>query len=370
MSFTVPFINLPAQHEAMRAEIGQAFARLMANCQFILGEPVAEFEKEFAAFVGTRYGLGVGNGLDALRLSLQAVGLAAGDEVILPTNSYIATALAVSQAGGRPVFVDCDPDTFNIATDQIEAAVTPRTRVIIPVHLTGQAADMDPVLQIASRHSLHVIEDAAQAHGTIYRGRPCGSMGIAGCFSFFPSKNLGACGDAGMIMTNDEQLAGRLRRLRNYGQEARYIHTEQGCNSRLDTFQAAILSIKLRRLVEWNAARAAHAARYRQRLAGVGDLVFQREVPWSNHVYYLFVIQTDRRDALQKHLASEGVETLVHYPTPIHLQWAYAELKHRAGDFPVAERLAGRMLSLPIYPELTEAEVEHVIAAVRRFFDA
>jgi dTDP-4-amino-4,6-dideoxygalactose transaminase len=370
MSPIVPFINLRAQHESVRAEIDRAFSTLLENCQFVLGSPVAEFEKEFAAFTGVRHAIGVGNGLDALRLSLQAIALAPGDEVILPANTYIATALAVSQAGGRPVFVDCEADTFNIAVSRIEAAITPRTRAIIPVHLTGQAANLDPILGIAQRHGLRVIEDAAQAHGTLYRGWPCGSLGAAGCFSFFPTKNLGACGDGGMVTTNDDELAGRLRRLRNYGQDVRYHHAEQGSNSRLDTLQAAILSIKLRRLAAWNVARAAHAANYRARLVGVGDLVFQSEVPWSNHVHYVFVIQTDRRDALQKHLAGEGVETIIHYPIPIHLQPAYAELGYRPGDFPVTERLAGRILSLPMFPELTEAQIDHVVRTVGRFFDA
>lgn len=369
MTLKVPFINLPAQHAALRSELEPLFSDVLTKANFILGEPVTQFEKEFAAFVGAKHAIGVADGLDALRLSLQAFDIGPGDEVIIPANTFIATALAVSQTGATPALVDCCPETFNIATSAIERAITPQSKAIIPVHLTGQAADMDHILDIARRHKLHVIEDAAQAHGTTYKGKPCGSIGDASCFSFYPGKNLGACGDGGMITTNSDTLAARLRCLRNYGQEVKYIHVEQGSNSRLDTLQASILSVKLKRLPEWNNLRAAHARSYITGLSGVGDLVFQKSASWSSHIYHLFIIQTARRDELQKYLAEHGVDTIIHYPIPVHLQKAYAELNQPAGSFPTAEKLAGRILSLPMFPELTKEQISHVVNSIKAFFN-
>lgn len=369
MTLKVPFINLPAQHAALRAELEPLFADVLTKANFILGEPVTFFEKEFAAFTGAKHAIGVADGLDALRLSLQAFDIGPGDEVIIPANTFIATALAVSQTGATPALVDCCPETFNIDTSAIERAITPRTKAIIPVHLTGQAADMDPILEIARRHNLHVIEDAAQAHGTIYKDRLCGSIGDTGCFSFYPGKNLGACGDGGIITTNSDALASRLRCLRNYGQEVKYVHVEQGSNSRLDTLQASILSVKLKRLPEWNKLRAAHARSYIEKLSGIGDLVFQENAPGSSHIYHLFIIQTARRDELQKYLAEHGVDTIIHYPIPVHLQKAYAELNQPVGSFPNAEKLAGRILSLPMFPELTEEQISHVVNTIKMYFN-
>jgi dTDP-4-amino-4,6-dideoxygalactose transaminase len=368
MSPTVPFLDLPAQHAAVRSQLERGFSDLLTRCNFILGEPVTRFEQDFAAFVGASHAVGVGNGLDALRLALQAFDIGPGDEVILPANTFIATALAVSQIGARVVLADCDPATFTIDVSTIEKAITPRTKAIVPVHLTGQSADMDAILDIARRRGLRVIEDAAQAHGTLYQGRPCGSLADAAGFSFYPGKNLGACGDGGVVVTNDAACAARLRRLRNYGQEAKYVHVERGSNSRLDTLQAAVLGIKLPYLAGWNASRNAHAQAYRRGLAGVGDLIFQEEAIYSTHIYHLFIIQTERRDALQEHLRRSGVDTIIHYPVPIHLQPAYASLGYGPGDFPVAERLARRMLSLPMYPELTPESIGHVVQAVRSFY--
>ena len=364
----VPFLDLPAQHAALRPMLEQAFGDLITQCNFVLGEPVARFEQAFAGFVRARHAIGVANGLDALCLALRAVDVGPGDEVIVPANTFIATALAVSQVGAKVVLVDCDAEDFNIDVALIERAITPRTKAIIPVHLTGLAANMDPIMALAERHGLKVIEDAAQAAGTTYKGRPCGSLGHVAAFSFYPGKNLGACGDAGAVTTSDDQIAARVRRLRNYGQEVKYVHVDQGVNSRLDTLQAAILAVKLTRLAEWNQARFRHAQVYRQQLNGVGDLVFQRETADSSHIYHLFVIQTGRRDALQKHLQAAGVDTIIHYPIPVHLQKAYAHLGHRAGDFPVAERLAQRILSLPMYPELTSASIDRVVDAVTDFY--
>lgn len=365
----VPFFDAVAQQRAVMAETQVAIQDVLDEARFILGPQVGEFERAFAELIGVGHAVGVSSGLDALRLALTALDVGAGDEVILPANTYIATALAVSAVGARPVLVDCDPRTYLIDCGQIGAAVTPRTRAIIPVHLTGQAADMDAVLDLAGAHGLQVVEDAAQAHGATYRGRSCGAMGTLGCFSFYPSKNLGACGDAGIVTTGDGRLADRVRRLRNYGEEAKYHHVEQGTNARLDTLQAAVLSVRLRRLAAWNQARNRHAERYRRLLAGVGDLAFQQQAPGSDHVYHLFVVETGRRDELRRHLHDAGVQTGVHYPVPIHLQRAYEDLGHKPGDFPNAERLAARMLSLPMFPELRPEQLAYVADQVRRFFD-
>jgi dTDP-4-amino-4,6-dideoxygalactose transaminase len=365
----IPFVDLVAQYRTIESEVRAALDEVLARQHFILGTSVDEFERAFAEFVGVGHAVGVGNGLDALRLALQALDIGADDEVILPANTYIATALAVSALGARPVLVDCDARTYNIDPGLIEAAITPRTRAIIPVHLAGQAADMSPILEVAGRHGLHVIEDAAQAQGTRYKGRACGSLGHAGCFSFYPGKNLGAFGDAGAVTTDDAALAARLRRLRNYGQIEKYVHVEQGINSRLDSVQAAVLGVKLRYLARWNAARAAHAEYYAELLTGVGDLVIRQPAPDSTHIYHLFIVETAQRDALRRHLTAAGIDTNIHYPIPIHLQQAYSGLGYRAGDFPVAERLAHDTLSLPMYPELTRGQIQRIAYELRSFFD-
>ena len=341
---------------------------MTATASYILGERVSRFEEEFAAFTGAEHAVGVGSGLDALRLGLLALGVGPGDEVIVPANTYIATALAVSEVGADVVLVDCDPATYNVDPGALEAAVTPRTKALLPVHFTGQAAEMDAILALAARHGLHVIEDAAQAHGTLYGGRPCGSLGIVGCFSFYPGKNLGAYGDAGLVTTRDPEVAERIRRVRNYGERRKYEHVAKGVNSRLDGLQAAFLSVKLRHLPAWNEARLRHADAYAAELAGVGDLVVQTRAGRSTHVYHLFVVESDRRDALREHLAARGIQTGIHYPTPIHLQEAYADLGLGAGAFPESERLASRMLSLPMYPELTSEQIAEVCGAIRDFF--
>lgn len=365
----VPFFDAATQQRSVMAETQAAIQEVLDQARFIVGPQVGEFERAFAEFVGVGHAVGVSSGLDALRLALSAVDVGPGDEVILPANTYIATALAVSAVGARPVLIDCDPRTYLIDCGQIAAAITPRTKALIPVHLTGQAADMDSVLGLAGAHGLHVVEDAAQAHGTTYRDRSCGTLGTLGCFSFYPSKNLGACGDAGMVTTGDQRLADRVRRLRNYGEEVKYHHVEKGVNARLDTLQAAILSVKLRRLAAWNQARIEHASSYRRLLAGVGDITFQEQAPGSNHVYHLLVVETERRDALREHLRAAGVQTGVHYPVPIHLQPAYQDLGYKPGDFPNAERLAARMLSLPMFPELRPDQIAFVADQIEQFFD-
>ena len=366
----VPFVDAAAQQRSIAAELATAIEDVVLSSRFILGPQVAEFERAFAEFIGVRHAVGTSSGLDALRLALAALDVGPGDQVILPANTYIATALAVSAVGARPMLVDCDPRTYQLDVDQVGAAVTARTKAVIPVHLTGQAADLDPVLDLARAGGLHVVEDAAQAHGAKYKGRSCGKLGTVGCFSFYPSKNLGACGDGGILTTSDGDLAERVRRLRNYGEQAKYLHVEKGLNARLDTLQAAVLLVKLRHLARWNEARARHAETYRRLLGGVGDLVFQEHAPFSSHVYHLFVVETAERDALRAHLAAAGIQTGVHYPVPIHLQPAYADLGHKQGDFPRTERLAGRMLSLPMYPELRPAQIAMVADEVRRYFDS
>ena len=364
----IAFVDLHAQHQPLRAALDRAIGEVVASGQFILGPQVAAFEQRFAAYCGARHAIGVGNGMDALRLALMALDVRGGDEVILPANTYVATALAVSAVGAVPVLVDCDPRTYNLDPRGLERAVTPRTRVIMPVHLTGQAADMDAVMAVAERRGLHVIEDAAQAHGAAWRGRRCGSIGAVGCFSFYPSKNLGAFGDAGMAVTNDDALARRLAQLRNYGQSQKYEHVAAGLNSRLDSLQAAVLAVKLPHLDRWNEARVSRAARYRAALRGVGDLRLQEIAPGATSVYHLFVVETEHRDRLRRHLADAGIDTGVHYPVPIHLQPAYAA-GYRMGQFPHTEALARRSLSLPMFPELRDDQVDAVAAAIRRFFD-
>jgi dTDP-4-amino-4,6-dideoxygalactose transaminase len=364
----VPFVDLVAQYESIKSEIDEAFYEVTASAEYILGSRVERFEKDFAGYVGVSHAVGVGSGLDALRLALLALGIGRGDEVVVPANSYIATALAVSEVGAAVTLVDCDPSTYNIDIDQIEAVVTDRTAAIIPVHLTGQAAEMDSIRTIAERDGLRIVEDAAQAHGAHYNGHVCGSLGDVGCFSFYPGKNLGAYGDAGLVTTNDPAVAEHLRRLRNYGERRKYEHVIKAVNSRLDTLQAAFLSVKLQHLNHWNEARSRHAEAYCAALDGVGDLAFQQRLPNATHVYHLFIVETAQRDQLREHLAASGVQTGLHYPTPIHLQEAYADLGLPPGSFPEAERLAARTLSLPMFPELRPDQLEYVAEQIGAFF--
>lgn len=370
MERIVPFVDLVAQHDSIADEIERAFHDVTASAEYILGRRVRAFEAEFAAFVGCEHAVGVGSGLDALRLGLLALEIGPGDEVIVPANTYIATALAVSEVGADVVLVDCDPATYNVDPKAVEAAVTSHTRAVLPVHFAGQAAEMRPLLGLAERYDVDVVEDAAQAHGVQYDGRPCGSIGKLACFSFYPSKNLGAYGDGGMVTTRDSSVAEQIRRLRNYGERRKYEHVVRGVNSRLDGLQAAFLSVKLRHLTTWNQARLRHADAYVHELEGVGDLVLPRRSDDSTHIYHLFVIETKTRDALRDHLAERGIQTGIHYPIPIHLQEAYQDLGLGAGAFPHAERLATESLSLPMFPELTPEQIRRVAGAVREFFDS
>ncbi|HYG81450.1 MAG TPA: DegT/DnrJ/EryC1/StrS family aminotransferase [Pyrinomonadaceae bacterium] len=362
----VPFVDLQAQYRSIKAEVDGAVARVLESASFILGREVEAFEAAFAEYVGARFCVGVSNGTAAVQLAVTACGVGAGDEVIVPANTFFASAEAVSTAGATPVFVDADPVSYNLDVSKIEAAVTERTRAILPVHLYGQPADLDPVFEAAARHGLVVIEDAAQAHGARYKGRRVGALGRAGCFSFYPGKNLGAYGEGGAVVTNDAEVARRVRLLRDHGSERKYRHEIIGYNFRLEGIQGAVLKVKLRHLDRWNELRRAAAARYGELLSG-SDLTLPRELPHAEHVYHLYVVQSGERAALQKALSEAGVQTGIHYPVPIHLQPAYAFLNHRPGDFPEAERQAARVVSLPMFPELTEKQIMHVAETVRAF---
>ncbi|HEV7377605.1 MAG TPA: DegT/DnrJ/EryC1/StrS family aminotransferase [Pyrinomonadaceae bacterium] len=359
----VPFVDLQAQYKSIKDEIDVAIARVLDNASFILGREVEAFEAAFAEYVGARFCIGVNSGTAAIQLAVTACGLGAGDEVLVPANTFFATAEAVSTASATPVFVDSDSASYNIDVSKIEAAITERTRAIMPVHLYGQAADLDSIFEIAERHNLIVIEDAAQAHGSKYKGRKVGALGRAGCFSFYPGKNLGAYGEGGAVVTNDEEVARRVRLLRDHGSAQKYHHEIVGYNFRLEGIQGAVLNVKLRHLDRWNQLRREHAARYQELLRGSG-LRLPVEMQYAEHVYHLYVVQSDGRDALQQTLNESGVQTGIHYPIPIHLQPAYASLNYKAGDFPEAERQARRILSLPMFPELTDEQIRQVAEAI------
>ena len=361
----IPFVDLAAQYRGIADEVRAAIEPVMANARFILGEEVRLFEQEFAAYCGAKHAVGVASGTDALYLTLCALGIGPGDEVITQVNTFIATPLSISYTGARPVFVDCDPLTYQMDIKRIEAAITPRTKAIIPVHLYGQPADMDAILAIARRHKLLVIEDACQAHGAEYRGKRVGAFADAAAFSFYPGKNLGAYGDGGAITTNNEALAAKLRALREYGSAAKYHHDFKGFNSRLDTLQAAILRVKLKHLPQWTAGRQAAAAAYAEALRRIG-IEPPRQVGYGTHVWHLYVIQVADRARVQQQLAAAGVSTGIHYPIPVHLQKVYADLGYQRGAFPVAEAAADRILSLPMFAELTREQVQYVVENLKR----
>jgi len=361
----VPFLELGRAYEVLRRQTDAAFARVAASGWFILGPEVEAFEHEFARFCGTRHCVGVGNGLDAMVLALRAWDIGPGDEVIVPSNTYIATWLAVTQVGARPVPVEPDPATCNLDPRSIEAAITPRTRALLPVHLYGQCADMAPIVELARARGLRVLEDAAQAAGALHRGRRAGALGDAAAFSFYPTKNLGALGDAGAVLTDDDATAERVRRLRNYGSIARYANEEPGVNSRLDELQAALMLPRLAVLDAWNARRERIARRYLDELART-ELVLPVVGAGNVHTWHAFVVRTSRRRELQQGLAARGVGTLIHYPTPPHLQPAYRALGFTRGAFPISESIHDEVLSLPLGPHLTDAEAGYVIESVER----
>ena len=361
----IPFLDLKAPYVELKSEIDEAVARVMNSGWFIGGPEVEQFEAEFANYCDATHAIGVANGLDALHLALLAMGVGPGDEVIVPSNTYIATWLAVSQCGATPVPVEPNPQTFNINPLGIEAAITARTKVILPVHLYGQPADLDPILEIARRHNLRVLEDAAQAHGARYKGKRIGGHGDAVAWSFYPGKNLGAMGDGGAVTTNDPELADRIQLLRNYGSRVKYINEVKGFNSRLDPLQAAILRVKLEHLDEWNARRAASAFQYQN---GLTDCGFTLPIvpTWASPVWHLYVVRHSHRDLLQAMLNTAGIGTLIHYPIPPHLQGAYSDLSFREGSFPIAERIHKEVLSLPMFPSMTTKQISVVVNACQK----
>ncbi len=365
----IPFVDLKAQYQNLNRKIEKAIKDVCIRSSFIKGTPLVDFEEKFADFIGTKYCIGVASGTDALHLSLLALGIGKGDEVILPVNTFIATAYAVIYVGAKPVFVDVDAKTYNIDVNLIENKITKRTKAIIPVHLYGQPAEMDKIMKLAKKHKLLVIEDACQSHGADYKNKRTGTFGQIAAFSFYPGKNLGAYGDGGAITTNFAKLAGRIKALREYGSETKYIYNSVGFNSRLDSLQSAILNIKLKYLSAWNQRR--------QKIAAYYDKRFKSEVPnitipfihrYAASVYHLYVIKTPHRKKLINYLSSKGIQTGIHYPIPLHLQKSLKFLGYKEKDFPVAERLSGEILSLPVYPELSIKEQNYIVESVKSFF--
>jgi dTDP-4-amino-4,6-dideoxygalactose transaminase len=366
---TVPFLSFAPQHGPIRENVLAAIADVYDKQWYVLGDQVKAFESAYADFNQVQHCIGVANGLDALHLALEALNVGPGDEVLVPSNTYIATWLAISFVGATPVPVEPNPATYNIDPTQLEAAITPRTKGIMPVHLYGQACEMGTIMEVAQRHGLWIVEDNAQAQGATWQGGITGSFGDVNGTSFYPGKNLGALGDAGAVTTNDEALGTKIRTLRNYGSQKKYYNEVIGHNSRLDELQAAVLSVKLPHLVEWTKQRQAVAALYDQHLSGLGDLILPAVATGATHVYHLYVIRTLHRDALQQHLQDESIGTLIHYPVPPHRQQAYEHMAIQEGTYPIAEELARTSLSLPMWPGMQEEEVKAVAAAVRGFFE-
>ncbi len=363
---SVPFVDLHAQYASIEPEVDAAMKAVLQRSDFILGKDLELFEKEYADYIGTKFAIGVDSGMSALTLILKGLGIGPGDEVITSANTFIATALTISAVGGTPVLVDVDPETFTLDLEKLEAAITSKTKAIMPVHLFGHPEDMDPIMEIANRHGIFVVEDACQSHGATYKGKMTGSFGIAAAYSFYPAKNLGAYGDGGMIVTSDEALRDSIALLRNYGQTAKYHHAVQGYNNRLDTLQAAVLRVKLPHLDEWNATRRAHADLYDGLLDGCGVSIPPR-MPEVEPVWHLYAVRTEHRDELRDFLQARGISTGIHYPIPIHLQPAYQELGLKPGDFPISERDALQMLSLPMFAEMSDEQIHYVADAILEF---
>jgi len=364
----IPFVDLKAQYHSIKTEIDAALARVLESNQFVLGREVAAFEEAFAPYCQTKFAIGVNSGTSALHLALLAAGIGPGDEVITVPFTFVATVAAIVYTGARPVFVDIDPLSFNINVLQIEAAITSKTKAILPVHLYGQMADMAPLLEIARKHDLLVIEDAAQAHGAEYKGHRAGSMGDLGCFSFYPGKNLGAYGEGGMVVTNNPEYNRTIRMLRDWGAETKYQHVLKGYNYRMEGFQGAILHAKLPHLEEWTESRRNNAQRYNQQLAASG-VTTPKEMPYARHVYHVYAICSLQRTALQQALQEKAIHTGIHYPTPVHLLPAYSDLGYRAGDFPCSEEIANEVLSLPMYPELKDEQIDFICSTIQDYLD-
>ncbi|OGC90379.1 MAG: transcriptional regulator [candidate division Zixibacteria bacterium RBG_16_53_22] len=364
----VPLLDLKRQYRTIKPEIDQAIQKVLDNTMFIMGPEVKELEEKVAQYCGAKHGIGVASGTDALLLSLRALGVGPGDEVVTTTFSFFATAGVISRLGAKPVFVDIEPKTFNIDSRRLNDAITPKTKAIMPVHLYGQMADMDEIMEIAGKRGVPVVEDAAQAIGAEYKGKRAGQFGATGCFSFFPSKNLGAYGDGGFITTSDDNLAGLLRKLRVHGAQPKYFHSIIGYNSRLDTLQAAILIVKLKYLPEWHEARRLKADNYTRLLSGINQVTTPFVHPHNYHIYHQYTILAENRDGLKEHLKSREIGFDTYYPLPLHMQECYKELNYKPGSLPVSEKLARLAISLPVFPELTDQEQEYVAGAIREFY--
>ena len=364
----ITFVDLKRQYNSIRAEISHEIEKVLESGRFILGENVEAFEEEFAKYCGVKYGVGVASGSDAITLSLKALGVRQGDEVITAPNTFVATVDAISRNEGKPLFVDIDPEIYTIDVSKIEKKITRKTKAVIPVHLYGHPADMDPIKEIAEKYGLYTIEDACQAHGAMYKNKKVGSLGNVGCFSFYPSKNLGAYGDGGIVVTDDEEIARRIKKLRNYGQSKKYYHDFVGYNSRLDEIQAAILRVKLKHLDKWNEMRRKNARSYNELLRDTSEVVTPVKREFVKHVYHLYVIRCKKRNKLQKYLASEKISTGIHYPIPVHLLRAYSHLGLKKGSLFFTEKYADEVLSLPMFPEITSNEIEYVCTKIREFY--
>ena len=364
----IPFVDLNRQYKSIKDELDKEIFRVTETGQFILGEDVESFEKDFAKFVGAKYSVGLDSGTSALELSLRALGIGPGDEVITVANTFIATASSIAFVGAKPVLVDINPETYNIDPDKIKEKITKKTKAIIPVHLYGQPCEIDEIMDIAKKNSLYVIEDACQSHGAEYKNKKTGSIGDISAFSFYPAKNLGCFGDGGAIATNNEEIAEKIKMLRNYGQKQKYHHEFIAYNRRLDNLQAAILRVKLKYLEKWNEMRIKNARRYDQLFQDIGQIITPKAIKNSKHVYHLYVVRCQERDKLQQFLKENGISTGIHYPIPIHMQPAFKNLGLNQGAFPITEKFCGEILSLPMFPELREDEIEYTVEKIEEFY--
>ncbi|MBI3852469.1 MAG: DegT/DnrJ/EryC1/StrS family aminotransferase [Verrucomicrobia bacterium] len=369
MNQPIPYLDLPAQLRPLRKELDAVIAKTLDNCSFCLGPDVAQFERDFARYCGAQHAVGFNSGTSALHVAMRLLNIGPGDEVITTPHTFVATSWAISYVGARPIFVDIDDQTFTLDPTRVERAITPRTKAIMPVHLYGHPCDLDPLLAICRKRGLSLVEDACQSHGAKYRGKTVGTFGALAGFSFYPGKNLGACGEGGALVTNDEAHAARARSLREHGSTQRYYHDEIGFNYRMEGIQGAVLGVKLKRLEQWTQGRRRVAQRYHELLADT-PLQLPREADYAESVYHLYVVRHPRRDELKKHLEAHKIGCALHYPVPLHLQKCYGSLGHRAGDFPVVEKAARECLSLPIYPELTEEQIQQVAMVIHDFFKA
>ncbi len=363
----IPFVDLKAQYASIKLEVLPAIENVLENTAFVLGKPVADFEKAFGAAHGVEYCYGVSSGTDGNHMALWALGIGPGDEVILPSHTFIATAWGATLCGATPVFAEVDPESFNLDPKSVEKKITSRTKAVVAVHLYGQPADMDGLLAVTKKHNIHLVEDCAQSHFAEYKGKRTGSFGITSSFSFYPGKNLGAYGEGGAVATNDATIARTMRMIRDHGAEKKYYHDVYGHNYRMEGIQGAVLGVKMRYIEQWTEARRRHAARYNELLKGMPGIVTPKEMPGAKHVYHLYVIRTSRRDDLQRHLEAKGIATGLHYPVPLHVQQAFKHLGYKRGDFPVTERIVSEILSLPMYAELTDEQIAYVCENIREF---